>query len=155
MKNVQFGVIVWTVLLACSLINTAVTFIFYQYPSASKCPPVCRTMCRSNPLSSGVRVLWPGKFLVQVQGHVFRSSYQSVSGRWKSWMRDGLHFCSKEAWLTSCIYLLSVGYVVVNSSPRSPPACDRAQWSSSAWGQLQLSSRLPSSPLQGQHFIPS
>lgn len=27
------------------------------YPSASKCPPVCRTVCRSNPLSSGVRVL--------------------------------------------------------------------------------------------------
>lgn len=101
--------------------NTAVTFIFYQYPSASKCPPVCRTVCRSNPLSSGVRVLWPGKFLVQVQGHVFRSFYQSVSGRWKCWLRDGLHFCSKEAWLTSCIYLLSVGCVVVNPSPRSPP----------------------------------
>ena len=52
--------------------NAAVTFIFYQYPSASKCPPMCRTVCRSNPLSSGVRVLWPGKFLVQVQGHVFQ-----------------------------------------------------------------------------------
>lgn len=53
-------------------------FYFCQYSSASKYSSVCWTMCRSNSLSSGVRVLWLGKFLVEIQGQAFKRVYSSV-----------------------------------------------------------------------------
>lgn len=45
---------------------------------------VSDSVLRSNPLSSGVRVLWPGKFLVQVQVTYFRSFTKVFLADWNA-----------------------------------------------------------------------